>query len=913
MRRTPSAVSICLLLGMLLAACGPPTTPSETPTEAATVSPQTEPPAPPTGTPVSPTPTPVPTPAEPAVTQITIDGDPVDWASQGVLLTDPAGDHQGGGFDIAAVRAFANDKFLYVLVETHGPREDYVQLDLEIGAGGRRFVIVFDPERGEPANMGEVTTGEWVDIGEVAGSGSAAAQAVEFKMPLAAFEDVTGLQLTDVRPMAGECCGDGWYAVDETSSVQVAQVDEVEAEPVAEGVLPVPEEGPPIPQVCAAEIAPPAPFSTLPPAPLEFTQPCYAAEWFVAPGVFNMPQEVILTPQGDLLVHAVSANTLFRVADDGTVTTLATEVEGYLGDVDAQGNVYLYDHSGGIVNRISPNGSATLVVQSPEIQSACDSGFGIGPDGNLYLALNRCGPASDLFQISPEGAIKRVARAIPQLQALRTAPDGRFLAASGREVHQLSLDDYSLTLLGRIPTHDHVSPGGLAMDDAGNIYLSTGSRSASGEVYRLDPSGEATLLAEIPVNGLSGIEWLPQTGEIVGGQLRQGGLIAVGPDGTLREIVPGNGIVTPMGLAFSPCGELALANDEGARMMLVDPAGEVSWFFDYISFTPPTPFVVFGPDGTLYASEGAPGNPGRVIVVPPGERPRQFSDAAMPSGLALRADGALIVAETSAGRITQINPDGATTVLVEGLDFPLALALDASGDLYAVVTTGGAVVDEVFTVPGVGDTIIRATPEGDVSTVANLWGVSALAVGPSGDLFAALGGGVARITPDGTVSPWSAYGFQMQVDLAFDLAGYLYVSDRDTNSVVRIGGFPQGVLGGVVTDESGVPVAGARVQALSDWPIVVGQVVTTGDDGYFSLPAAPRTYTVIVTAEGYEATTLEGIEVTADQETALEIELVTAQPAQMGHGSTRITRMYTDKDKLDIGNFARSNDFSRSR
>jgi hypothetical protein len=43
--------------------------------------------------------------------------------------------------------------------------------------------------------------------------------------------------------------------------------------------------------------------------------------------------------------------------------------------------------------------------------------------------------------------------------------------------------------------------------------------------------------------------------------------------------------------------------------------------------------------------------------------------------------------------------------------------------------------------------------------------------------------------------------------------------------------------------------------------------------GRFSLPAAPRTYTVIVTAEGYEATTLEGVEVTADQETVVEIEL----------------------------------------
>lgn len=63
------------------------------------------------------------------------------------------------------------------------------------------------------------------------------------------------------------------------------------------------------------------------------------------------------------------------------------------------------------------------------------------------------------------------------------------------------------------------------------------------------------------------------------------------------------------------------------------------------------------------------------------------------------------------------------------------------------------------------------------------------------------------------------------------------------------------------------------MQVLSDRPVVVGQVVTTNADGYFSLPAAPRIYTVIVTAEGYEARTLDGIEITVAQETVLEIEL----------------------------------------
>lgn len=824
-------------------------------------------PAAPTDTPIPPTPTPTSPPAEPVVTQITIDGDPADWDGYDVLLNDPAGDHQGGGFDIAAVRAFANDRFLYVLVETHGPREDYVQLDLDIEAGGRCFVVSFNPEQGDPASMGEVTTGEWVDIGGVAGSVSAAGQAVEFRMPLVTFEDATGLVLTNVRPMAGVCCGAAWYAVDETIPVQLAQINELEP------TLAV-EEAPPVPRVCADEITPPVPFGTLESAPLEFAQPGYTAEWFVAPGAFNMPQEVFLTPEGDLLVHAVRSDKLSRVADDGMVTLVSDRVSAYLGDVDAQGNLYLHCHPGGRVTRISPDGTVTIVVELPELQSACDSGFGIGPDGNMYLARNLCAPTADLIQITPAGQITCVAEDIPWMNALRTAPDGRFLGA-GFEVYEISLDDYSLTSLGRTPSGG-VSPGGMAVDDAGNIYLSNGARSPGGEVYLMESSGEVTLLAEIPVNGLSGIEWWPETGEIVGGQLRQGGLIAVAPDGTLREIVPGNGLVTPMGMAFSPCGDLAVANDDGGMMALVNPAGEVSWFFDYSSFTPPTPFVAFALDGTLYASNGAPGMPEGVIVLPPGEtvpgETMEWVNAAMPCGLARRDDGAMIMAETSAGRITQIRPDGSTAVLVDGLAFPQDLVMDTDGSLYAVTGPVDFVGDTVFNTPNDGDTIIRITPDGTVSVVAYLRGVAALAIGPSDDLFAASGPRVTRISPDGTVLPF-ANGLQFIRGLAFDLAGNLYAADADLNGIVRIGGFPQGTLSGVVIDASGAPVEDARVQVLSIDPIVVGQVVTTDADGRFSLPTAPHTYTVIATAEGYKATTLDSIQVTADQEMALEIEL----------------------------------------
>jgi sugar lactone lactonase YvrE len=873
MKKHRTDLFVLFLSAILLAGCATPATPTEAPPRPTQAPTQTaEEPSPTQEEPIDePTQTPQPTPAAPAETDVTIDGDPGDWAGYEPLLTDPEGDHEGGGFDVAALRAFSNDQFLYVLIETHQPPTDYVQVDLEASAGGRVFIISFRPQEFSSGFMGDVTGGPFEEIGDVVGSKSAAAEAVEFKMPLSAFEDASKLTLS-VRPMGGECCEyPAWYAIDEVQRTSVARVNE--KEPVAET--------PAVPQVCADNVAPPTPFGSFEPAPIELLEEGYAAEWFVAPGAFSMPEEILLAPDGEILVYAVRSHTLSRVSLDGAVSQLAKDVYGYLGDVDAGGNVYLHMHPSGTVTRISPQGVQTVIAQSSHIQTACDSGFGFGPDGDLYVAVSRCADKADLFQITTTGRMNWVAE-VPQIQVLRTSPDGRFLAATYDTVYELSLGDYTLSMVSHIPGGD-ISPGGLAVDDDMNIYVSTGARSRGGKLFRLpldDPQTNAEVVAEIPGEGLSGIEWLPSSGEIIGGQIRQGSVLAVSPSGEIREIVKGNGIVTPMGIGFSPCGELAVPNDEGGLITKIDPSGQVSWLVEYISFIPPFPFVAFDPDGTLYASEAAPGLfPVRVAELPQGGALKTLVDADYPCGLARRVDGVLFVSETAAGKITKVHPDGSTEALVAGLAFPQALALDQVGNLYAVTGPAGFTPDPtVAPAPQSGDRVVRISPDGEVTDVAYLPGAAGLAVSPQGDLFVSvstMGGEVhesriVAISREGNQTTFAS-GFEDAIGLAFDLAGNLYISDEHANGIARIGGFPQGTLSGSIADESGTPIEGARVQVLSLDPIVVGQVVFTDENGHFSLPAAPRIYRVTVAAEGHETAEFEGIEVTAGQETTIEV------------------------------------------
>ena len=807
--------------------------------------------------------------AEPAVTGITIDGDPSDWENYEILFTDPEGDDQGGDFDIAVVRAFINNQFLYMLIETYEPPTEYIQIDFDLMAGNRHFIASFKPVKESPASLGEIISDQFNSIGEIAGSSSAFDQALEFKVPLSALGNTDSITLHDVRPMGGECCDENWFAIDNISPVPVAQPNEIE--PASDVVS--------SPQVCAAEIAAPIPFGSLQAAPIEIAEQGYKAEWFITPGAFNMPQDVLLTPQGGILVLATRNFALFQVKRDGSVMTLAENVYGYTSDVDAEGNAYLYSTPDGMITRVTPDGNKSVVIQTQDLTTDCTSGIGIGPDGNLYVARSLCDAGlmdmADLYRITLEGQVSRVADGIPALFALKTDAKGRFVgAAMGETLYEISLSDFSMTPIGTIPGYEGIAVNGLTVDTAGNLYVSTGTWSRSGQVFRFDVNGDFDLIADVPGNGLSGIEWVPETGELLGVQLQLGTLVSIASNGSVEEIIPGNGLITPRGIAFSPCGELAVSNEDGGMMALIDPARSITKFFDYNSFTSPVSFMVFSRDGQLYVTEGAPGFPERIVTIFPGESsPIPFVDVARPCGIVQLPDGTLFVAETIADRISRISSSGTVSVFADRLTRPSALALDADSNLYAVVGTGGRPLDEVH-MPDAGDTIIRFNSDGVATELANWSKLTGIAFAPSGDLYAATGwdGGIVRISTDGTVTPFVS-GLQEVTDVAFDLAGNLYASDTVLNGIIRIGGFPQGTLTGKVADASGLPVPEERVQVLSTDPIVAGQVVFTDTEGHFSIAAAPGSYDVVVSKEGFEMTALESIIITADQETILEINL----------------------------------------
>lgn len=268
----------------------------------------------------------------------------------------------------------------------------------------------------------------------------------------------------------------------------------------------------------------------------------------------------------------------------------------------------------------------------------------------------------------------------------------------------------------------------------------------------------------------------------------------------------------PVNLAVSPAGDVYVADFSNNALRKVEPDGWVTTFVRQRAFEAPFG-LVFAPDGTLYVETDAndrgartndsgtlwrvlPGRRTATVVARDLGRPRglvllpdgrlamsdyvhhvisvfSFGDASVtllagqrdtpgyadgagaearfyrPYGMALREDGALLVADQGNHRVRVVTLDGAVSTLAgdgvaghidargAGAEFngPQGVSLDASGALY---------VSEAE-----GHFVRRVAPDGDVTTVAgdgvagyqdgelrvaHFYGLEGLAMSPAGDV-----------------------------------------------------------------------------------------------------------------------------------------------------------------------------------
>ena len=284
-------------------------------------------------------------------------------------------------------------------------------------------------------------------------------------------------------------------------------------------------------------------------------------------------------------------------------------------------------------------------------------------------------------------------------------------------------------------------------------------------------------------------------------------VMKVRADGIL-EVVAGNGSgvhsglggparsagMFPSGIAFSPLGELYIADRDG-MIYRIDPAADVQLFFDLASIEESARMrrrIAFDSTGNLYVSES---ELHRVLRITPqgavsvyagtGEigfsgdgGPATAARLNFPEEIVLDAASNLFIAELDNNIVRRVSSDGMIATVAgnggfaRGPDEGPALGIPLAGPAgVAIGPTGELFLSEIFV-----NRVRRLTPDGRLVAVVGNGGRTDSIDGPGGNPIDDLGDGGPAI--DATF--FNAFG------LSFDAQGNLYITDRGNRSVRRV-------------------------------------------------------------------------------------------------------------------------------
>lgn len=347
---------------------------------------------------------------------------------------------------------------------------------------------------------------------------------------------------------------------------------------------------------------------------------------------------------GVAAVAAVATTGAFGVSAGDTITTIAgTGVQGFSGDggpataaklyspsgvaVDAQGNVYIADHSGSRVRKVSRDGTISTFAGTGGSGSSGDGGpatsarigtpFGVAVDarGNVYISDQY---SNRVRKVLPGGAITTFAGT----GAYGTGSYGDGGPATSAQLR---------------------NPYGIAVDAKGNVYIADHDHS---KVRKVDAGGTITTFAGTGVRGFSG-------------------------DGGKATAAK---LISPFGLAVDGRGNVYIADRSDNRVRKVSPNGTI------------TTFAGTGESANDGDGDGGPATSAR-IQHPQGMVVDAQGNVYIAAGGTVRkvSPGGTITTFAGGGRAYPGDGGPATSVALRA---PSAVALDRKGNVYITEAWG---------------------------------------------------------------------------------------------------------------------------------------------------------------------------------------------------------------------------------
>ncbi|MFC0512710.1 gliding motility-associated C-terminal domain-containing protein [Mucilaginibacter angelicae] len=416
-------------------------------------------------------------------------------------------------------------------------------------------------------------------------------------------------------------------------------------------------------------------------------------------------------------------------SNDGNAAT-ATFVDPYGLTVDANGNIYLAESANYRIRKITPTGTVTTIAPdgipgSPNIASPkFNTPHGVVRDaaGNLYVANYG---NHNILKILPDGTIS--------------------VFAGGFGSNGLPND-------GQGTDASIINPNAIAIDAAGNLYVSDGSNlirkiSPTGYVYTFAGSGMAATVdgkyngasfntpAGLAVDATGNIFVAEQAGRVIRKITPNGDVTTIagsGQYGTADGIGTAASFEFPLGIAVDPSGNLYVTDGGGTiRRISADdysvttiagggPNGTNTGVGKEVSFNVPSGIAI-NPDGNLYITE-INGNIIKQVIAT-----GYIIDKALPPGLVFDPKTGIISGTPTVTwpatdyKVTAFNVGGSSSfvlnIKVNAVPDPMLIVSSATGSMsscFGSVSTNY----QQFTVSGTSltnDIIINAPAGFEVS------------------------------------------------------------------------------------------------------------------------------------------------------------------------------------------------------
>ena len=364
-----------------------------------------------------------------------------------------------------------------------------------------------------------------------------------------------------------------------------------------------------------------------------------------------------------------------------------------------------------------------------------------------------------------------------------------------------------------------VTPGGIAVDSAGNLYIAD---SGNNRIRKVTPQG---IISTVAGNGQSAYDGDGGSGDggpatsaqlfkPAGVAVDSAGNLYIAASGRIRKVTPQGTISTVAGnggYGFSGDGGPAISAEFASPVdVAVDAAGNL-YIADWVN-SRIRKVTSNGIIGTV-AGNGTPGNSGDGGIA-------TNAELANPTRVALDAAGNLYIADTgnflirkvdASGTINTVAGDGAKFLGVgpatsAWLSLPNGVAADASGNLYiadsgnnrvAKVTADGT----ISTVAGIGTAGFSG--DGGPAARAQFSGPTSVAVDAAGNLYIAdqLNHCVRKVTPGGAISTVAGNGqggfsgdggpaanaqLNFPRGVAVDPVGNLYIADFSNSRIRKV-------------------------------------------------------------------------------------------------------------------------------